>query len=61
MEEYIELVSRQNKIAEASRYRRHAGRCRDRRRVLTLQWASLAAAISMAITIFYLLSLTSVI
>ena len=45
----------------AARYSRHAERCRYRRRVLVIQWASVAATISMGITIFYLLSLASVI
>ena len=45
----------------AARYSRHAERCRYRRRILALQWATVAAAVSMSITIFYLLSLTSVI
>ena len=57
MEEYIELAEKQNKIAEASRYRRHTGRCRDRRRVLTLQWFALLLFPTLAL---YFLTLVEV-
>lgn len=44
----------------ATRYSRHAARCRYRRRILALQWASVAAVISFGITVLYLLSLAEV-
>lgn len=45
----------------AARYSRHAERCRYRRRVLVIQWASVAAVLFLGATIVYLLSLTEVI
>lgn len=43
----------------AARYSRHAARCRQRRRMLSIQWASVAAVICCGATMLYLLSLTS--
>lgn len=49
------------RIERAERYIRHVSRCRHRRRVLVIQWASVAAVICWGATMLYLLSLTSVI
>lgn len=51
---------RNERAYEYSRRARHDQRCKRRRRILTLQWASVAALIFFGITVLYLLSLAEV-
>lgn len=44
----------------AERYILHVARCRHRRRILAIQWASVAAVLSLGFTVLYLLSVTEV-
>ena len=57
---YETMTTRNERAYEYSRRARHDQRCKRRRRILALQWASVAAVISFGIIVLYLLSLAEV-